>query len=411
MVGGSTVLVTLFACGVMGLVGQGCRVIVGLSTLAVYKVNAPPTSQDAFNLARLLFSLIVGFVAGFVTGMIQWSTSQIEAIHVSVFNDMLKFAIAGYIGTDAIEAFTTQFFEPALKPGTSSPKPPAAEAPAATAKVTPAGPVTANFLAGADQSVIPANDIIAMMKDVAMLKSAAGVASVATGAAGPAISVHGFDCDHYPGDAPLGWLRIQAQFRVSVCYLAHEPGSPDPTWTSKVAYLRSNGWGLLPTYAGLQINSHELSAANGTRDGEEAATLMSDAGFAPTSIVYLDLEDGTPPSGNYLAYIKSWIAAVTAKGFTPALYCSHVIVENVRPLTPIIWSFHIPDGTEGQTYDPTALPKGAIDASCIATQYRQKVNLSGLTIPASVDSEGIDINVSAVADPSNYASVSHALQI
>jgi len=34
-----------------------------------------------------------------------------------------------------------------------------------------------------------------------------------------------------------------------------------------------------------------------------------------------------------------------------------------------------------------------------------------LTIPASVDSEGIDLNICAVADPSNYASVSHFLQI
>jgi hypothetical protein len=357
-----------------------------------------------------LFSLIVGFVAGFVMGLVQWQSSGIDAIHVSDFNAMLKFAIAGYIGTDVIEAFTTRFFEPAQKPDSSVSTPATGGQNVVAPRPAPVGPVTAAYLAGTDKSVIAADDVIDMMKDVAALKSAALVRAVA-GAVSPAAAIYGFDCDHYPGDANLGWLRVRAQFRVSVCYLAHSPGSSDPTWTSKVAYLKANGWGLLPTYAGLQINSAGLGTANGTRDGAEAARLMSSAGFAPSSIVYLDLEDGTPPAGNYLAYVKGWIAAVTEAGFSPGVYCSHIIVPQIRPLTPIIWSFHIPLGTEGQTYNPDSLPPGAIDANCIATQYRQKVNLVGLTIPATVDSEGLDINICAVADPSNYASVSHALQI
>jgi hypothetical protein len=357
-----------------------------------------------------LFSLIVGFVAGFVMGLVQWQSSGIDAIHVSDFNAMLKFAIAGYIGTDVIEAFTTRFFEPAQKPDSSVSTPATGGQNVVAPRPAPVGPVTAAYLAGTDKSVIAADDVIDMMKDVAALKSAALVRAVA-GAVSPAAAIYGFDCDHYPGDANLGWLRVRAQFRVSVCYLAHSPGSSDPTWTSKVAYLKANGWGLLPTDAGLQINSAGLGTANGTRDGAEAARLMSSAGFAPSSIVYLDLEDGTPPAGNYLAYVKGWIAAVTEAGFSPGVYCSHIIVPQIRPLTPIIWSFHIPLGTEGQTYNPDSLPPGAIDANCIATQYRQKVNLVGLTIPATVDSEGLDINICAVADPSNYASVSHALQI
>jgi hypothetical protein len=392
----------------MGLVGQASRMIVGLSTLAIYKVIAPPTNQDLFNLARLLFSLIVGFVAGFLAGLVQWQAGGIDSILVDNFSAMLKFAIAGYIGTDVIEAFTTQFFEPALKSETSSSDPATT---ITTTAVTASGSVTAAYLTGADRALVPADDIIATMKDVALLKQAAGAVSAATSTAGVTPLIYGFDTDHYPGDASLGWLRIQAQLRVSVCYLAHQPGSSDPTWISKVAYLKANGWGLLPTYAGLQILSAGLSAASGARHAAEAVQLMSNAGFAPSSIVYLDLEDGTPPAGDYLDYIKAWISTVTAKGFTPALYCSHRIVDDVRPLTPIVWSFHIPNGTEGLTYDPTALPTGSVDPNCIATQYRQKVYLRGLAIPASVDSEGLDLNVCLVADPSNYASVSHALQI
>lgn len=110
-VDGATVLTTLFLCGLMGLLGQGCRVIVGMATLATSKLVAPADNQDVFNLARLVFSLIIGFVAGLVTALIRWKQGPITSINVADFDVMFPFAIAGYIGTDVIEAFTVQFFE------------------------------------------------------------------------------------------------------------------------------------------------------------------------------------------------------------------------------------------------------------------------------------------------------------
>ena len=106
------VLAILVVCGLMGVVGQGCRTIVGLTNMAMYKLNSPPGEQDLFNLSRLIFSLVIGFVAGFVTALVQWKASGgIDHINVSDFQTMLDFAIAGYIGTDVVEAFTTQFFD------------------------------------------------------------------------------------------------------------------------------------------------------------------------------------------------------------------------------------------------------------------------------------------------------------
>jgi hypothetical protein len=229
----------------------------------------------------------------------------------------------------------------------------------------------------------------------------------------PAVStgpdIFGFDCDHYPGDPAVTWLRGH-QFRVSGLYLAHEPGQQDSSWISKCAYLRSNGWGFFPTYVGLQIRSTEANATTGVRDGREAATMMGDAGFSPASAVYLDLEDGTEPSGAYLEYIQSWVSTIKSQGFAPALYCSYLLINWARSVTPIVWSFRIPLHTDGETYDPNNLPTGAVDTYCIATQYRQQINLSGLTIPAGV-SDGIDLNLCLVADPSNLASISHVLQV
>jgi hypothetical protein len=60
------ILAILFVCGLMGVVGQGCRTIVGLTNMAMYKIGSQPGQQDLFNLSRLIFSLIVGFLAGFV---------------------------------------------------------------------------------------------------------------------------------------------------------------------------------------------------------------------------------------------------------------------------------------------------------------------------------------------------------
>jgi hypothetical protein len=127
--------------------------------------------------------------------------------------------------------------------------------------------------------------------------------------------------------------------------------------------------------------------------------------------MYLDLEQGDTPTGNYAAYIEAWIAAVQAAGFTPGIYCSHLFSDWSRQRTPMVWSFHVPLNTDGQTYDPDNLPSGLIDSGCIATQYRQNIKLNGLKIPKSVDSGGLDLNLCTVADPSNLASAQHALGI
>lgn len=62
----------LFFVTEMGLVGQGARVLVGIKTLSDYALIRQGDQSDLFNLARLIFSLILGFVAGFLAGLAQW---------------------------------------------------------------------------------------------------------------------------------------------------------------------------------------------------------------------------------------------------------------------------------------------------------------------------------------------------
>jgi Domain of unknown function (DUF1906) len=223
---------------------------------------------------------------------------------------------------------------------------------------------------------------------------------------------NGVDCDHYPGDQTMLLLRQHGQFHASGFYLAHRPNSQDNTWISRRQALASGGWGLIPTYAGYQKwekNPDPFSVQAAQDHAGEAVHLMQAAGFASSSIAYLDLESGDTPDGAYADYVSAWIQGVAAGGFTPALYCSHLILPWAFTKTPIVWSFHIPENTEGVTYDPDNLPTGILDPRCVATQYRQNIELNGIPLSPEADSGGFDLSLSTVADPSNLAAVHAAL--
>jgi hypothetical protein len=392
------VLNVLLLCGLMGLVGQGIRAILGLKKSAeLEKTN--PTVNSSFNAAYLIVSLMIGFIAGILAG-IGIGLDQVDLATTSNLKVLLGIAAAGYAGTDFIESALST-----IMPGLNNP-PQATPQPQKPASV-------ANDASGANQMMLATHLVgSGQSHPDSGTQSSAPSAGAQTPVA-TAMPIYGFDCDHYPGDAAVNWLRQHGRFRVSVCYLAHEPGTKDDSWISKYGYLKSNGWGLLPTYAGLQIHSPQATSKTGVRDGKEAVALMKEAGFLPASIVYLDMEDGTIPAkgSGYLDYVSSWISTVKVEGFTPGLYCSYLLIGWARGYTSIIWSFRIPLHTSGDVYDPDDLPEGKIEPYCIATQYRQGVGLTGLTIPHLVDSQGLDLNLCAVADPSDLASVSHALQL
>ena len=106
-------LETLVFCGVLGLVGQGARAAIGLKTMLDYRT--PAGTGAVFNLARLLVSLTIGFLAGVVTALVLWGTAKdgnlAAAVPIEDFASAMKFVVAGYIGTDAIEAFTVRYFD------------------------------------------------------------------------------------------------------------------------------------------------------------------------------------------------------------------------------------------------------------------------------------------------------------
>jgi hypothetical protein len=100
------ILSVLLLCGLLGLVGQGVRAIVGLKNAAALE-QAGASGGQGFNAAYLFVSLVIGFIAGILAGIIV-GLDQIDATKLTDIKLLLGIAGSGYAGADFIEnAFGT----------------------------------------------------------------------------------------------------------------------------------------------------------------------------------------------------------------------------------------------------------------------------------------------------------------
>ncbi|NDO83246.1 hypothetical protein CJP72_21500 [Citrobacter sp. NCU1] len=90
----------IFLGGLSGALGQGARCIVGLKKLGKQAMSEGRPRTDLFDMARLLTSFLIGFIAGSFTAIL--ASPELDKIQIE---QLLAFASAGYAGTDAIEAF------------------------------------------------------------------------------------------------------------------------------------------------------------------------------------------------------------------------------------------------------------------------------------------------------------------
>ncbi|AOF89691.1 hypothetical protein [Sinorhizobium sp. RAC02] len=106
------VLGAVFLGGVMGLIGQGARTVIGLKKLHDENAAKGPNEQDSFIASRLVISLFIGFIAG-VAAALLLDLGKLAAITVNDIDLLLGLAAAGYAGTDIIEAFVARLPTPA----------------------------------------------------------------------------------------------------------------------------------------------------------------------------------------------------------------------------------------------------------------------------------------------------------
>ncbi|CAN2532989.1 hypothetical+protein [Methylocapsa aurea] len=100
------VLGALTLGGLLGAIGQGLRVIAGLKKMNDDAEAADVTSADLFSAARLATSLMIGFVAGVATTLSLGPAKLMNVDPSGSAQILLGVIVAGYVGSDAIEAFT-----------------------------------------------------------------------------------------------------------------------------------------------------------------------------------------------------------------------------------------------------------------------------------------------------------------
>lgn len=128
----SQTFICILLAGTLGMIGQGARVVVGLKKMNDTAAQQNASSADLFIAARLLVSLMIGFIAGVIAGFglgfANFTGSSIAA------QTLIGVMAAGYAGTDVIEAFLpTIGGKPSAAPSPRLVKPLAAPVPAAAA--------------------------------------------------------------------------------------------------------------------------------------------------------------------------------------------------------------------------------------------------------------------------------------
>ncbi|KAB7772157.1 glycoside hydrolase domain-containing protein [Xanthomonas maliensis] len=221
----------------------------------------------------------------------------------------------------------------------------------------------------------------------------------------------GFDTARFPGLPALAWLKANTDLAWCGYYLAPAPSHADTGWMGWRPTLIANGWGLAPVYLGQQTTgpgSHDVTVHQGAIDGAQAAALADSEGFPSGATIYLDWEDGSSPGADAIAYIRAWIAGLTAAGYAPGLYCSHVLAADLVAAlalgpAPQIWAWRVATaGKHAYAGDIRTLaasdPAGCGYPAATLWQFEQDAVLSLPETPC--DGLEVDLSYSTLSDPS-----------
>lgn len=108
MITSSEILLQLLIGGLLGLVGQMLRFLVGYKKLYEVASEKNTATADMFQTSRFVISLIIGFVAG-VLGMISISEFKADFFDKNLKETIMTLIGVGYAGTDFIEGFIKKY--------------------------------------------------------------------------------------------------------------------------------------------------------------------------------------------------------------------------------------------------------------------------------------------------------------
>jgi hypothetical protein len=154
------------------------------------------------------------------------------------------------------------------------------------------------------------------------------------GLSSPPPAYLGFDRNDYPGEESLRLLR--QTFSYTGFWLNHPPREKANTWAGKRRALESAGFGFLVLFNGrlfAELKTVSNASSLGNSDALAAIAAAQREGFPPSSIIFLDQEEGGRMLPEQKAYLFAWVDEVTAGGFRAGIYCSGIAAHEDGGLT------------------------------------------------------------------------------
>ena len=169
-----------------------------------------------------------------------------------------------------------------------------------------------------------------------LLLSACATAPTQPARGGGVGAFAGFDTSVFPGDALLRAWRASSPYRWIGFYLP-APCHRETSWVGKRPVLEGMGWGIAVLYVGQQAFEADtarpdpagpilcsrtlLSAERGRADAADAVQRALGEGFAPGTVVYLDVEPMRQIPPGMVAYYEAWTRELIRDGrYTPGTY-------------------------------------------------------------------------------------------
>jgi glycoside hydrolase-like protein len=154
----------------------------------------------------------------------------------------------------------------------------------------------------------------------------------------------GFDRNIYPGDDAMPILR--KTFAYAGFWVGPPPGEKINTWKGKRELMKSLGFGFAVLYRARALNEVKKDAAAKQKaviDAKAAAEGAKSEGFAPNTVIFLDIEDGGRLPPTFHTYLRAWADELSRAGYRPGVYCSGVpnkTDENIRTADDIREHMH-----------------------------------------------------------------------
>lgn len=171
----TVLLSALLLAGLMGMVGQGARTVVGLKKLHDFNATQAPDQATTFLASRLVISLIIGFIAG-VLAALAVGLDKLAGPAGAAVEVLLGLAAAGYAGADFIEGFMSK--APAITGGAGTTGTARTEPPSTTTKTEPPATGAPQPSEQADRLIMQTSQL---STEIASLQSVLATSAAASG--------------------------------------------------------------------------------------------------------------------------------------------------------------------------------------------------------------------------------------